>query len=200
MVQDNPATIAIWRMTPRRGVVIIGALIVLTGLIEIMMGRPFVSKSGRIMLWVGDIASAELSQQIADWYTFSHIIHGFAFYGALRLLTRGRAAGVWTLAAAAIFIEAGWEVLENTSFIIDRYRATAIAQGYYGDSVLNSLCDILACAAGVALARALPVRVSIALVIVIELAMLALIRDNLTLNIIMLLYPFETILQWQSAL
>ncbi|QNN25412.1 DUF2585 family protein [Planctomycetales bacterium ZRK34] len=186
-------------MTPKWGVVIITALIVLTGLIEVMMGRPIVSKTGRIMLWVGDTGSAELSQQIADWYTFSHVIHGFLFYGALRLLTRRWGVSVWTLAAAAVFIEAGWEVLENTSFIIDRYRATTLAQGYYGDSVLNSVCDILACAAGVALARVLPVRISIAIVIVIELAMLWFIRDNLTLNVIMLLYPFESISRWQTA-
>ena len=90
-------------------------------------------------------------------------------------------------------------MLENTSFIIDRYRATTLAQGYYGDSVLNSVCDILACAAGVALARVLPVRISIVIVIVIELAMLWFIRDNLTLNVIMLLYPFESISRWQTT-
>jgi hypothetical protein len=179
-------------------VALIVAIVIVAALTEIGLGRPIVSKSGRVLLWVGDPNSAETSQQLTDWYTFTHVVHGFLFYAALRLIVRRRPvmapAGV-----AAVFVEAAWEVSENTPYVIERYRAATIALGYYGDTVLNSMSDILACALGFLLARFLPVRASVALVLGFELGLLYFIRDNLTLNILMLLHPFESIKQWQSA-
>src|SRR3954447_7775652 len=123
--------------------------------IELAMGRVLISKSGHIRLWTGALNSSENSQQIFDWYSFSHIIHGIAFCAALRLLGRGR----WPLGLClvlAVGVEAAWEVFENTPFTIERYRKATIALDYYGDSVLNSTCDILCCVIGFVLAAKLP--------------------------------------------
>jgi hypothetical protein len=150
------------------------------------------------MLWSGDVTSSENSQQIADFYTFSHIIHGLAFYAIFRLASRRK----WSVGAclvAAVALEAGWEILENTPFTIERYRAATISLNYYGDSVLNSVCDMLFCVFGFFLARWLPVWVSVALAIAMEVGVALVIRDNLTLNIIMFLYPIEWIKAWQSG-
>ncbi|MCV0428420.1 MAG: DUF2585 domain-containing protein, partial [Roseibium sp.] len=137
------------------------------------------------------------SQHIADWYTFSHIIHGFIFYWVLWLLFRK-----WTVgerALGAIFIEAAWEVAENSPWIIDRYREATIAVGYTGDSVLNSVFDILWMLLGFFFAWRMPVWVTILTAIVFELLALWVIRDDLTLNVLMLLYPVEAIKVWQAG-
>ncbi len=144
------------------------------------------------------MSSSENSQHISDWYTFSHIIHGFAFYGIFWLVGRGR----WPLGlrlVLALVLESAWEILENTPMVINRYRATTIALDYYGDSVLNSVSDILAMAFGFFLAMRLPVWLIVTLTVVMELAVGYWIRDNLTLNIIQLLYPIEAILKWQQG-
>jgi hypothetical protein len=157
-----------------------------------------VSKSGRVMLWNGNVASSENSQQITDWYSFSHVIHGIAFYAALRLLGRGR----WPLGLClvlAVGAEAAWEVFENTPFTIERYRKATIALDYYGDSVLNSTCDILCCVAGFFLAAKLPWWGSAAVVVLNEVFVGLMIRDNLTLNIIMLIKPIDAIRRWQQG-
>ncbi|MEI8195157.1 MAG: DUF2585 family protein [Phycisphaerae bacterium] len=175
-----------------------GLVVVAAGL-ELGMGRTLISKSGKILWWVGDVNSAEMSQQLADWYSFSHILHGVLFYGAIRLVGRGR----WPVGmclALAVGLEAAWEVLENSSFIIHRYREATIALGYEGDSVLNSMSDIGFCILGFLLARGLPVWVTILLVVVTELGLAYVIRDNLTLNIIMLIHPLEFIKHWQMGL
>ena len=170
-------------------------------LVEHMLGRLTISKSGHVRLWAS-VSTSELSQQIADAYSFSHIIHGFAFYGLFHLLNRFVGRGKWPLGLClllAISIECAWEILENTNFIIDRYRKSTLSLDYYGDSILNSLCDILFAAFGFVLAARLPVWATIGLIVAMELGAGLAIRDNLTLNIIMLLHPVERIKHWQMA-
>ena len=177
-------------------VLIAAGIIALAALIEYEMGRIPICKCGHIRLWVGKVNSPENSQQIADWYSFSHIIHGFILYGLCRLIGRKKLP-LGLCLVIAVSAEATWEVIENSSFVIERYRAATMSLDYYGDSILNSMSDILFCVLGFFLAAYLPVWVTLALVVVMELGVLYAIRDNLTLNIIMLLHPFQAIKHWQ---
>jgi len=153
---------------------------------------------GTIRLFEPAVHSSGNSQQISDWYTPSHIIHGFLFYGLTWLLLRKRPLAL-RLGIAAV-IEAAWEILENSPIIIDRYRAATIAYDYVGDSILNSSMDLVFMALGFLAAWRLPIWVTVSLAIAAEIATAIIIRDNLTLNIIMLIHPIEAIKTWQSAL
>lgn len=161
------------------------------------MGRAPICPCGTIKLWHGIAPSSESSQHITDWYTPSHVVHGLLFYFATWLLFPGKPWGLRL--AIAVMVEGLWEIVENTDFIISRYRATAISQNYAGDSIINSVSDTLAMAVGFVLARRLPVALGIALGGALETIAAWWIRDNLILNIVMLLYPFEAISRWQGA-
>lgn len=175
----------------------VAAVVSATALILFAMGREPICKCGIVKLWHGFTASSENSQHISDWYTFSHIIHGFIFYGVTWLFARNSSFATRLLAAT--FIEAGWEIIENTDAIINRYREATIALDYYGDSILNSVADIISMMVGFFLASRLPLAVTIGLALLMELGVGYLIRDNLTLNIIMLLWPLDAIRSWQSG-
>ncbi len=173
------------------------ATFVLTGGIELWMGRLPFGPDGRFGWWAGSIWSNENSQRFADPYSFSHIVHGILFYAALRLIARKLPVRHRLLIALAL--EAGWEILENSPFIINRYRAVTISLGYVGDSVLNSLSDILMMTLGFLFAYRVKPGIAVAAVIVMEVGCAFWIRDNLTLNIIMLIHPVDAIKHWQMA-
>jgi uncharacterized protein DUF2585 len=171
------------------------AIVATAAAIELAMGRVAWCTCGDVKLWHGIVRSAENSQHLTDWYTPSHVIHGIGFYVLLWLAARQVPVRIRFI--AAVLMEATWEVIENTPLVIDRYRAATIALDYYGDSVVNSVSDISAMMLGFWLARTAPVWVSLAFVIVMEIAVAIVIRDNLTLNILMLIHPFDAIKQWQ---
>ena len=174
-------------------------MVVIAAAILLAMGRVPICKCGYVKFWHGIVASSENSQHLSDWYTFSHIIHGFAFYGLFWLVGRRRGWSVGLRLVLATILESGWEILENTPVIINRYREQTIALDYYGDSALNSVADICAMALGFIAAWRLPILLVVALTILMELGVAWTIRDNLTLNILQLLYPTDAVLRWQQG-
>jgi hypothetical protein len=187
----------------RRGAILAAAMALVFGVILLTMGREPICTCGSVKLWWGEVQSSENSQHIADWYSFSHVIHGLLFYFFAHVLwcrwkLFGGRPAVWALPIAVAF-EGFWELLENSPMIIERYRAVTVSLGYNGDSVINSLSDIGFMALGFLIASRLPVWASVALAIVFELFTLYMIRDNLTLNVLMLVWPVDAIRAWQAA-
>jgi hypothetical protein len=176
---------------------IAAALVAIQALALLAMGLPAICRCGSVAWWHANPSGPETSQHLTDWYTYTHVVHGFGFYLLLWLLVPRLPLGLRF--ALAVGLEATWEIVENTPLVMERYRRSALARGYFGDSVVNSVFDTLAAALGFVLARVLPVWSTVALVVVMELFALFMIRDNLTLNIIQIVYPSDVISNWQAG-
>ncbi len=172
-------------------------LVALQALVLYMLGQPFLAANGEVWLWVNEPLSPNTSQHLMDWYTPSHIIHGFLFYWILGYFFPKLSRSARLI--AAVGLEVAWEVVENTPMVIEHYRSQALAQGYVGDSILNSLCDTVAMIAGFFAAWRLPVWGSVVLVLALELVVLYFIRDGLALNVLGMFYQFEVINNWQLS-
>lgn len=181
----------------RTGIIIL-ILMLFQAALLLIMGQPLICTCGYIKLWEGSVASTGNSQHLTDWYTFSHILHGFIFYFLTWILFPKASFGFRL--ALAVGLEVSWEVLENTPWVIDRYRQQALAQGYIGDSVINSLSDTLSMIIGFVVARKLPWWLTLCIAIALELGMAYAIHDNLTLNIINLIQDVPQIRAWQMQL
>jgi len=173
-------------------VVLIGTALVLRN-----QGRLWLCSCNYLLLWSGDPWSSDNSQHLLDPYSFTHLLHGFLLCGLLGLIVP-RLSAVWQL-WVALSVEAAWEVIENSEFVIRRYREQTAALGYHGDTIVNSLGDILVCGLGFVVARRLGFRRTFALFVLTEVALALWIRDNLTLNIVMLIHPIDAVKEWQAA-
>ena len=192
------AKLALPRLSLAQGLLISLGIVAIAAGIEYAMGRIPMCKCGTIKLWYGGRGDFEMSQHLTDWYSYSHVLHGIIFYWLLSVVAKGRLSVAARL-VIAMGMEAGWELFENTPFIINRYRTQTSSHDYFGDSIVNSVGDMLSMLVGFLLASRLPAWVTVLLLIATELILLVLIRDNLTLNVIMLIHPVEWIKQWQMA-
>lgn len=191
-------------MPNRRGVILSLAMAAAIAVTLLWMGRTPICECGTVKLWWGVVQSSENSQHIADWYAFSHVIHGLLFYFFAHILWRkwklfGGKPAIWALPIAVAF-EGFWELLENSPLIIDRYRAVTASFGYSGDAVINSVADLGFMVLGFWIASRLPWKASLAMAIAFELFTLFMIRDNLTLNVLMLVWPIDAVREWQSVM
>jgi hypothetical protein len=183
------------KLTPTHYLLLAIGLVATQALVEHAIGRVTICTCGYVKLWEGDVNSSGNSQHLTDWYSFSHLIHGFGFYLLFWLVGRRWPIGMRFL--AALTLEVSWEMIENTSFVIERYRAGTISLDYYGDSILNSVSDTLTATVGFWLAYWLPLTATVPLALAMELGVGYAIRDNLTLNIVMLIHPISWIKAWQ---
>lgn len=186
------------RLTPTPALLIWLGIIAITAGLLYASGRSLICPCGTVKFF--DVAgkAGQDSQHLLDWYSFSHVLHGLLFYFAIWLVGRGRVPFLWGILIATA-LEGGWELFENSRYIIERYQSTEVSANYNGDSVINSMADIVTMTFGYLLAARLPVWASVALLIGVEVWMAWLIRDNLTVNIINLVHPIEWITQWQEA-
>lgn len=175
----------------------IAALLSVQAGILFWFGQPTICDCGYVKLWEGVVLSSGNSQHLSDWYTMSHIIHGLLFYALLHVLFPRMS--VWTRLVIAVALEISWEVLENTPWVIQAYREQALAQGYVGDSIVNSVSDTVAMIFGFLVAYKVPVIAAVLIGIALELLAGFAIRDNLTLNIIGFIHTFDAIQAWQLA-
>jgi len=189
------------RMTLSRtqSAILVAAIVAAAAVALYLMGHPLICKCGYVKLWHFDVESAENSQHLIDWYTPSHIIHGFIFYWLLWLASRWVKLSFGMRLVLAVAIEASWEIIENIDFVINHYREMTISLDYYGDSVINSVSDILFMVLGFFLAARLPVWLTVVIAVALEVFIGAMIRDNLTLNVLMFLWPLDSILHWQQG-
>lgn len=187
----------------KKRLIIFGVFLIpiLSAVVLYSMGRNLICSCGYIRFWHGVVFSSENSQHLFDWYTFTHVLHGLIFFLGLSVIEKIAKIKIPFLNKLfwAVLLESGWEILENSNYIINRYRSVTISLDYFGDSVINSLGDIFAMALGFLIAYKKPVWVSVGLFILIELALLLFIHDNLTINIIMLIHPIEALKIWQSG-
>lgn len=169
-------------------------------LIMLWEGRLTMCECGYIKFWHGVVISSQNSQHLFDWYSFTHFLHGLVFYMLLWLVDRKRKLSITTKLLISIAGAAGWEILENSAFIINRYRSETISLDYYGDSIVNAIGDVFSMALGFLFALKAKPWMSIALFVAIEIALAYIISDNLTINIIMLIYPLDIIKLWQQGM
>ena len=183
--------------SPIGHIAVAAALLLLQVSVLLYYGQPLICACGYVKIWEGDVWSSGMSQHLFDWYSFTHVLHGFLFYFVLWLLFPK--TPVITRLLLALGIEVGWEILENSQWVIHRYREQALAAGYSGDSILNSLSDSLTMLFGLLLAWRLPVWIVVTMAVAMEIFLGFAIHDNLTLNIINLIYPLDFLRAWQSS-
>ena len=182
-------------MTLRRAVLICLAMIPVQGLILHLEGRLWICKCGYVKLWENSIWSSGNSQHIADWYSLGHINHGILFAGLFAVILRRWGVPVRLIATGVSgFL---WETIENTSFIINRFREVTISLDYYGDTVINSMSDSLFMLAGFLLALRVRPWIAVAIFLGLEVFSKLMVRDGLVLDTIMLIHPIPAILDWQ---